>query len=64
VADPAANGGPTETAALPPGSPAIDAGSPAGAPPTDQRGAPRVGAVDVGAYERQPDLIFRSGFEP
>ncbi|MBA8886329.1 hypothetical protein FHW12_000520 [Dokdonella fugitiva] len=64
LADPAANGGPTETMALPPGSPAIDGGSTAGAPATDQRGAPRGGAVDVGAYERQPDLIFRSGFEP
>lgn len=64
VAVPAANGGPTETAALPTGSPAIDAGTAIGAPPTDQRGAPRAGAVDIGAYERQPDPIFRSGFEP
>jgi len=64
LADPAANGGPTETMALPPGSPAIDGGSTAGAPATDQRGAPRGDAVDIGAYERQPDLIFRSGFEP
>ena len=53
-----ANGGPTQTMALLPGSPAIDAGSnaliPAGVT-TDQRGAgfPRVvnGTVDIGAFE-------------
>jgi hypothetical protein len=46
-------GGPTLTIALLPGSPAIDAGDNASAPPTDQRGIPRpVGSVaDVGAYE-------------
>jgi len=61
------NGGPTETMALLPGSPAIDAGNPAGCTDgsghlltTDQRGMPRpdtedaVGC-DVGAYERQSD---------
>jgi len=54
------NGGPTETHALLPGSPAIDAGhtnvlSP---PVTDQRGAPRVqnGVIDIGAFEvLEPD---------
>jgi hypothetical protein len=47
------NGGPTLTMALLPGSPAIDAGDTAAAPPTDQRGQPRpVGpAADIGAYE-------------
>ncbi|MGA2240993.1 MAG: choice-of-anchor Q domain-containing protein [Verrucomicrobiota bacterium] len=47
------NGGPTLTMALMPGSPAIDAGDTAVAPPTDQRGFPRpVGsAADIGAYE-------------
>lgn len=47
------NGGPTLTVALLPGSPAIDAGNRAAAPPTDQRGVPRpFGAtVDLGAYE-------------
>jgi hypothetical protein len=47
------NGGPTLTMALLPGSPAIDAGDTASAPPTDQRGHPRpVGlAADIGAYE-------------
>ncbi len=47
-------GGPTETMALLPGSPAIDAGtSGAGIPTTDQRGLGRVGAVDIGAFESQ-----------
>ena len=47
------NGGPTLTMALLPGSPAIDAGDDAAAPPTDQRGVARpVGAAsDIGAYE-------------
>jgi CSLREA domain-containing protein len=46
-------GGPTQTMALLPGSPAIDAGTSTGAPATDQRGLPRVGAVDIGAFESQ-----------
>ncbi|MBL8378493.1 MAG: SBBP repeat-containing protein, partial [Burkholderiales bacterium] len=45
------NGGPTKTHALLPGSPAINAGSATGAPSTDARGAPRLGATDIGAYE-------------
>ena len=60
------NGGPTETHALMPGSPAIDAGDPAfsGLPDFDQRGVPftrtydgdGVGGVriDIGAVEVQP----------
>jgi hypothetical protein len=50
------NGGPTLTMALLPGSPAIDAGDNASAPPTDQRGAPRPAglACDIGAYEYDP----------
>ena len=54
------NGGPTFTHALMPGSPAINAGDPAFAPPPDfdQRGDPfaRVsdGRIDMGAFERQP----------
>jgi predicted outer membrane repeat protein len=43
------HGGPTQTLALPAGSPAIDAGS--GCPATDQRYASRNGACDIGAYE-------------
>ena len=47
------NGGMTETHALLPGSPAIDAGDDIAAPPTDQRGVIRPqGAVsDIGAFE-------------
>jgi hypothetical protein len=56
------NGGPTETHALLPGSPAIDAGNPQGCGDleggtlaSDQRGAPRAGVgnarCDIGAYE-------------
>ncbi|WP_165230648.1 choice-of-anchor Q domain-containing protein [Aquisphaera insulae] len=46
-------GGPTETMPLLPGSPAIDAGTAVDAPATDQRGLPRVGGVDIGAFESQ-----------
>jgi len=61
------NGGPTQTQALLPGSPAIDAGNPNGCTDgsghllkTDQRGAPRpdkedTGGCDMGAFERQRD---------
>lgn len=47
------NGGPTFTMALLMNSVALDAGNPASAPTTDQRGQPRItGAqMDVGAYE-------------
>lgn len=52
------NGDPTLTMALLPGSPAIDAGDNASAPPTDQRGLPRpLGrAADIGAYEYAAQL--------
>jgi cysteine-rich repeat protein len=48
------NGGPTQTIALLPGSPAIDAGDIASCPATDQRGVPRPygAACAIGAYER------------
>ncbi|MFO0823891.1 MAG: choice-of-anchor Q domain-containing protein [Gemmataceae bacterium] len=46
-------GGPTQTLALLPGSPAIDVGNSSGAPTTDQRGKARVGSVDIGAFESQ-----------
>jgi hypothetical protein len=61
------NGGPTQTRALLPGSPAIDAGNPNGCTvenghllKTDQRGKPRPdkedpGGCDIGAYESQRD---------
>jgi hypothetical protein len=59
------NGGPTQTLALPLGSPAVNAGNPNGCTDdlghpltTDQRGKPRPGLADsgvcdIGAYERQ-----------
>ncbi len=47
-------GGPTQTMALLPGSPAINAGTTGtGVPTTDQRGLGRVGNVDIGAVESQ-----------
>ena len=61
------NGGPTQTQALLPGSPAIDAGNPSGCTDglghllkTDQRGLPRPNTedksgCDMGAYEKQGD---------
>lgn len=51
----AANGGPTRTHALLLGSPAIDAASTPGCPPTDQRGVlrPQGAACDIGSYERE-----------
>jgi hypothetical protein len=61
------NGGPTQTTALLPGSPAINAGDPAAVagigttPQFDQRGAPfsRVigGRIDMGAVEYQPNPL-------
>jgi hypothetical protein len=57
------NGGFTLTHALLPDSPAIDTGSSAGAPATDQRGRQRVvgGGLDLGAYEVQPVSSFNDG---
>ena len=59
----ATNGGPTATMPITAASPARDAGTATGATATDQRGLPRVGAVDIGAYEWQPDLLFADGFD-
>jgi hypothetical protein len=50
------NGGPTPTEALLPGSPALGAGTSAGAPSTDQRGVPRGSPPDIGAYEANPSI--------
>jgi hypothetical protein len=49
------NGGPTQTHALLPGSPAIDAGNDAVAPATDQRGVARPQGThsDIGSVEQQ-----------
>jgi len=56
------NGGPTLTMALLSGSPAIDAGSPVGAPATDQRGVarPQGPGVDIGSFEYQYIPSFTS----
>ncbi len=47
------NEGPTKTMALPGNSPAKDQGTAIGVPTTDQRGKPRKGNVDIGAFEVQ-----------
>ena len=57
------NGGPSETHALLTGSPAIDAGDDGAAPPTDQRGLPRVGTSDIGAFESQSTDLDGDGFD-
>jgi hypothetical protein len=46
-------GGPTASMALLPGSPAIGGGTRTGAPGLDQRGEPRSGHVDIGAFQSQ-----------
>ena len=54
-------GGPTQTMALLPGSPAINTGTGgAGIPATDQRGLGRAGAVDIGAFESSVPLIVNT----
>jgi predicted outer membrane repeat protein len=53
LADLADNGGSGMTMALPADSPAVDAGVVDAAPETDQRGLPRDGAPDIGAFELQ-----------
>jgi hypothetical protein len=45
------NGGPTQTIALLPASPAIDYVPAADCPPTDQRGVARTAPCDIGAYD-------------
>lgn len=65
------DGGFTPTLALLPDSVAIDAGTDAGCPARDQRGAERpldgdgnqFAQCDVGAYEREPPGVFADGFE-
>ena len=46
-------GGPTFTMPPLPGSPAIGGGTTTGAPATDQRGQPRTGTIDIGAFQGQ-----------
>ena len=51
------NGGPTPTIPLLPGSPALGLGiNGPGVPTVDQRGAPRSGLIDAGAYQFQPPI--------
>jgi predicted outer membrane repeat protein len=45
------NGGPTQTRALLPGSPALNAGAPGQLGVPDQRGVVRKGGVNIGAYQ-------------
>jgi hypothetical protein len=56
----AQNGGPTRTMALLATSPAIDAGTPTGAPRFDQRGVLRGSPPDIGAFENNQasDVAF------
>jgi hypothetical protein len=49
-------GGPTQTMALLAGSPAIGAGTVVAGITTDQRGLPRPGTPDMGAYQTQPPV--------
>ncbi len=59
------NGGPTQTLAPAPGSPLIRAGgactdptlTPSGPLSTDQRGDPRGGACDIGAFQTEPIAV-------
>ena len=59
------NGSSIGTHALLPGSPAIDRGSNPKAITIDQRGAARTlgAAIDIGAYESDPEVVFRDGFD-
>jgi hypothetical protein len=53
------NGGPTQTMALLPGSPALNAGDPNQLGTTDQRGVVRTGGVNIGAYQASASaLVF------
>jgi hypothetical protein len=54
-------GGATQTLALLPGSPAINAGTATGAPTADQRGISRVGNVDIGAFESRGFTMTLAG---
>jgi CSLREA domain-containing protein len=57
----ALNGGTTPNHELLAGSPAIDAGDPAAAPPIDQRGFPRDALPDIGAFEVQAPAVTCKG---
>jgi hypothetical protein len=57
LADLSDYGGQTATMALLPGSPAIGGGTSKGAPAVDQRGQPRTGHVDIGAFQSQGFIL-------
>jgi hypothetical protein len=60
------NGGPTHTHALAGTSPAIGHGNNSASDSNDQRGSGfvrTIGAADIGAFEFDPDVIFRNGFD-
>jgi hypothetical protein len=52
------NGGPTQTMALRPGSPALNAGDPNQLGTTDQRGVVRSGGVNIGAYQASASALL------
>ena len=54
------NGGPTQTMALLPGSPALNAGDPALLGAADQRGVVRRGGVNIGAYQASASAFVLS----
>ena len=60
------HGGPTRSLPLLPGSPALNAGDSVAAdvPDSDQRGYPRVGAVDIGAFESRGYSLSLVGGSP
>jgi hypothetical protein len=55
------NGGPTQTMALLPDSPAVNAGDNTGGPDADQRGVPRGAVISIGAYQATPTQLVLSG---
>jgi predicted outer membrane repeat protein len=55
------NGGPTQTMALLPGSPALNAGDPAQLGTADQRGVARSGGVNIGAYQASASALVVTG---
>lgn len=57
------HGGPTDTHSLAGPSPVVDAGGACGQA-TDQRGLPRSGPCDVGAFENQPPVAVATAASP
>jgi predicted outer membrane repeat protein len=58
----ASNGGPTQTVALLPGSPALGGGNGTTTTDTDQRGVPRGQVLDIGAYQATATQLAVNGF--